>query len=109
MLSRFSPHPDLRYAQVVSSRSISEGCSQNGRGESPSLFIGEGLGMGSVYNILVPPYEMVCEGKWCVSNLLEKFRVACCVFRFEVSTQHVTRYILQHHKVNKIHLNEFST
>ena len=55
MLFRFSPLPDLRYAQVVPSRSISEGCSQNGKGESPSQFIGEGLGMGSVYNILAHP------------------------------------------------------
>jgi|SaaInlStandDraft_3_1057020.scaffolds.fasta_scaffold280046_1 hypothetical protein len=29
--------------------------SQKGRGEFPSPFIGEGVGMGSVYNILVHP------------------------------------------------------
>ena len=32
-LDKLRTTPDLRYAQVVSSQSISEGCSQNGRGE----------------------------------------------------------------------------
>ena len=41
----------------------------------------------------------------CVSNALEKIRVACSVFRFEVSTQHVTRNIFQGFKVNETHVN----
>ena len=35
-------------------------------------------------------------------------RDVCSVFRFEVSTQHVTRYIFQGFKVNETHPNEIA-